>query len=277
MIPEPKNDNTLLMIAGLLVIAIIVVALMIYLPPAEEEAKETDGWINEGGMVLSPNATATLILSEVCTDCISARLLLESLQNSGDSLGISITDVETVYDSSQEGRNLIIKYKIEKLPSLVLQKEGSWDNRLLSMWFSGVGSVEDDGTLIYREPAPPYFDTKTDSTRGKLRFIYLVDGGCTECYNVSAFANDLVVVFGMYVEDITEYDISSVEGNAIASQYGITKVPTFLVSGDASVYSGFEDFWFRYTSTKEDDGWYVFRDHEQIDAEYRELNATETG
>lgn len=278
MIPEPQRDNMLIVIIALLAIAIIAVGVMIYTAPAEEEEEKKDSaWITEERSVLSPNATAKIVYPEGCLDCTSSLTLLENLQSDWANLGTNIVDVQTVSDTSEEGRNLVIRYNIEKLPALVLRKDGQWDSRILSAWFGGIGSVEDDSSLVQREVVPPYYDTVSDSVRGKVEFIYLTDSTCEECYNASEFAADLVSVFEMSVMETAEYDVASVEGNAIVSQYGITAVPTFLVSEEASVYSGFEDFWLAKDNTKEEDGWYVFRDVKYLGVEYVTLNASESG
>ncbi len=269
MIPGPKKDNTLIIIVGLVILAVIAIGIVIYTAPAPEE--EESVWVIEEGEALTPNATAIIILPEACQDCDSTTLLLDKLGQDSDKLGTVITSVGTFYDSSEEGRNLIIKYNITKLPTMILQKEGQWDNRMLSFWFAEIGTIEDDGSLVYREVTPPYYDITNDSVRGKVGFIFIKDKECRECYNVVEFAMDLASIFRMYVKDIAEYDSSSVEGNAIVSEYEITAVPTFLISDEAEVYSGFEEFWFSHDNTRADDGWYVFRDVKYLGVEYRQL------
>ncbi len=276
MIPQPQKDNTATMIIGLVIILIIAVGAYVLLtPPAPVEEKD-EQWVAEGASVISPNATATIVLSEQCPDCGYVDDLIDRIKEESGNLGTVITEVETVYDSSSEGRTLVTKYNIASLPTLILKKEGQWDSRMLTLWLSEIGSIEDDSTLVYRNVVPPYYDRTTKSVRGKMEFIYITDSGCEECYNVSEFAQDMVRVFGMELEKITEYDVTSVEGNAIVNQYGITMVPTFLASGEAEVYKGFDDFWFRFDSTKEDDGWYVFRDVDKIGVVYSTVNATES-
>jgi len=276
MLPQPEKDNTMAILMGLILIVAIAIAVYVLLTPPPEAAGE-EQWVAEGARVISPNATAIVVLSEECPDCGYVNVILARIGQESENLGTRITETETVYDSSDEGRILIARYDITKLPTIILKKDGQWDSRLLSLWLSEIGSVEDDSALVYREVLPPYYDRTAKEVRGKVRFIFIADSNCTECYNVTAFASDLVTVFGIYVEGATQYDISSVEGNAIASQYGMTTVPTFLVSGDAEVYRGFDDFWFRFDSTKEDDGWYVFRDVDKIGVVYSTVNASGSG
>lgn len=277
MIPEPKQDNTLMIIGGLIIILIIALGAYILMTPKDYTVEETDGWVAEEGVPLTPNATAIIIMPEDCPDCASSLILLKNLQSEWADLGTNVVESGAIYDTSEEGRNMIIRYDIEKLPALVLQKEGQWDSRILSTWLADIGTVEDDGSLVQREVIPPYFDTTTDTVRGKVEFILLTDNSCTECYNVTLFASDLVNMFGLNVKSSTIYDLSSVEGNSIASQYGITITPTFLVSEDAGLYEGFEDFWFRRDNTQEEDEWYVFRDVPYLGVTYLTISVNESG
>ena len=272
MIPEPKKDNTPVILGVLILIVIIAIAAA-YITSGQEPEEEKESWVAEGTETISPNATAIILKHESCDECQdSATALINGLISDEESIGTKIVDTRTVYDSSEEGRTMVAKYNITKLPTVVLRKEGQWDSRILSAWFSEIGTVEDDGSLVYRNVLPPYYDVESKAVEGIVEFIYIIDEACTDCYNVTEFSSDLVMVFGMYVSSATTYDISSVEGSAIAGQYNITMVPTFLVSEEASIYPGFEEFWFRYKSTKEEDGWHVFRDVDEIDVEYVQVN-----
>jgi thiol-disulfide isomerase/thioredoxin len=257
-----------LILGGLIIIVIITIGAYILLSPGEQEQEENDLWVAEEGVVLSPNTTAVIILPNECPECNSSIILIENLKQDWVDLGTEIVETKTVYDTSEEGRNMIIRYKIEKLPALVLTKEGQWDSRILSTWLADIGSVEDDGSLVQREVVPPYYDTVNDTTRGKVEVIFINDKTCENCYDAYAFAGDLVAIFQFNVKDVSEYDISSIEGNAIVSEYGIKEIPTFLVSGEAGVYNGFDGFWLAHDNTQEDDGWYVFRDVKYLGVEY---------
>ena len=274
MIPEPKKDNTVLILGGLIVIVIIAIGAYILLTPQETQEEEHDSWVAEEGEALSPNTTAMIILPEEYPDCNSSIILVENLKQDWANLGTNIVETNIVYDSSEDGRNAIIRYDIEKLPTVVLQKEGQWDSRILSTWLAELGTVEDDGSLVQREVIPPYYDTENDTMRGHIEFIFIIDPKCSNCYDVKELTGDLTMLFGFDVTIAAEYDISSVEGSAIVSKYGITEVPTFLISDDAGVYSGFEGFWFAHDNTQEDDGWYVFRDVKHLGVEYVEVNST---
>jgi len=271
MIPEPRKDNTLLVVVGLIVILIIATVIYVY-SASPSETEDADQWVAEGTEVLSPNATAIILKHENCVECSSAENIVNGIKQDENEIGTRIVEVRTVYDSSEEGRNMITRYNITKLPAIVLQKEGQWDSRMLSIWFSEMGDVTDDSSLVYRNVVAPYYDTTTDSVRGIIDIIYITDAECAECYNVTLFVSDMVTVFRLYTGGVSEYDVSSVEGSAIVSKYNITMVPTFLVSEDASLYPGFEEFWFRYESTEGEDGWYVFRDVDKIEVEYVMVN-----
>lgn len=277
MIPEKKQDNTVLILSGLIIIVLIAIGAYILMNPEQTAEQDEDLWVAEEGETLSPNTTAMIILPEECPECDSSVILVENLKKDWANLGTEIVETETVYDTSEEGRNAVIRYEIEKLPAVVLTKEGQWDSRILSSWLGEIGSVEDDGALVQREVVPPYYDVKNKTVRGKVDIIYITDETCADCYDVKSFAGDMVEIFQFYEGDVSEYDVSSVEGSAIVSKYGISEVPAFIVSEDAEIYGGFEDFWFSHDNTQEEDGWYVFRDVKYLGVEYVTISANETG
>lgn len=64
-------------------------------------------------------------------------------------LGMSPQSEETISSRSSQGKNLIRKYKIEKIPTIVLQGDLEVYNRFNTIW-KQVGTVEEDGTLVFR-------------------------------------------------------------------------------------------------------------------------------
>ncbi|MDO8618388.1 MAG: hypothetical protein Q7R49_00420, partial [Candidatus Daviesbacteria bacterium] len=70
-------------------------------------------------------------------------------------------------------------------------------------------------------------------------------------------------------------DISSVEGKSLLARYGITKVPTILISPEADQYANLKNVW-KNVGTVETDGWYVFREMQQLrGAVYKDLTTNQ--
>ena len=64
--------------------------------------------------------------------------------------------------------------------------------------------------------------------------------------------------------------MSSKEGKALIAEYGIEKVPTILIKGDAGAYPSLVKAW-KSVGTVEQDGTYVFRKLEIIKKTYKDL------
>ncbi|MBI2134352.1 hypothetical protein HYU09_00030 [Candidatus Woesearchaeota archaeon] len=82
-----------------------------------------------------------------CAECYDVSINSQILPRFG-----VFVDEESYADiSSPEGMELISKYNIEKVPALLLSPEASEYPALVQVWQS-VGTVEDDGWYIMREP-----------------------------------------------------------------------------------------------------------------------------
>lgn len=338
---------------------------------------------NEGEEpVLEPTPVVNIkMITYECEDCASAPMLLTELGNMEESFAFDLGNVEEIPHDSNKGKELIEKYEIDRLPTMILSSNASQDARFEQVWMSQIGTVEDDGSLVFRELYPPYYDTDEGSivgyvgaitisptdcqqcedmegfidflsgeqvmmqisnrtsllqneseameligkynitklpvfilkgdverysvyqsnieslvskeddayvlrqtvppyvdisdgseVRGIVDVVKLVDSECDECFDVDSLLGSLSGSFGFAIGNETTLNITSDAGAALLEEHNITKVPTLLVSSEASVYPGFEDAW---ESAGDRSGeWYVYRGHEGIaDLEYRDLLA----
>ncbi len=96
-----------------------------------------------------------------CSECYDLSVNKDVL----DRFGIVI-NTENSYDiNSAEGKELIEKYKIEKVPIIILSPDTSYYNVFLTAW-EQVGSVEDDGWYVMR--SPDIIGTYKDLTTNKV-------------------------------------------------------------------------------------------------------------
>ncbi|MEW6035696.1 MAG: hypothetical protein AB1529_03730, partial [Candidatus Micrarchaeota archaeon] len=113
---------------------------------------------------------------------------------------------------------------------------------------------------LARNASPPYVDLLDNrSIRGFVDAIYLNDSSCADCFDVASLSDYISQSAGLAVVNSTSYDINSSEGQALASKYNITAVPTVLYSPEASYYPSFTGLWVSQNNTVESDGWFVFR------------------
>ena len=170
-----------------------------------------------------------------CDDCFDPAVYLPEFE----TLGVPLGEAE-VYEYDAASRK-IKKYGLTKLPAMVLSEELSQYPLITDAW-DRVGTISKDGSYVLAGTPPPFYDLEEERIRGVIDLIYLSDTSCTECYDVMTH-KAILARFGMAIGDELTVDITSPEGIALLSQYGITQVPTVILKGEASLYPGFDDVW----------------------------------
>ena len=90
------------------------------------------------------------VIDGTCTDCYSPEDVQKPILTRGFGLGLA--SERTVDVNSAEGANLVNKYKITKVPTILLSPGVDQYVQLKNVWKS-VGTVESDGWYVFREMA----------------------------------------------------------------------------------------------------------------------------
>jgi thioredoxin-related protein len=202
-----------------------------------------------------------------CNECSNMSNAIEFLKKSG----VIIKETEELEWTSKRAKELIKKYDIKKIPTLILSEDAGLYDSISSFW-SQVGSIEDDNYLVLRTFNPPYVDVSTGRTLGLVSMILLTDKTCIECYNVSIH-KDIITNergFNVKLKEEIYYDISSVNGKELLNKYNITQIPTIILSEDADEYPRLKQVW-AGVGTIEQDGSYVFRNLKTLKVPYKDL------
>jgi thiol-disulfide isomerase/thioredoxin len=103
--------------------------------------------------------SGTLITDESCAECYDVTLHKTALLN----LGVNLETEKTIDVSSDEGKSLIKKYKITKVPTILIYGETEEYRTLNDIW-NQYGMVADDGTLVFTgmEVMGSYYDLEAD-------------------------------------------------------------------------------------------------------------------
>ena len=194
---------------------------------------------------------------------------LKPLVNQIKSAGVKILDERLVVTSSDEGQDLIRKYKIDFVPTIILSKDASVYPIIKQEW-PQVGSIEDDGSYVLRLVYPPFVYLTTNKLRGIVNITYLTDRSCSECYDVNLHRQILVNPQGFAIRLIKEerFDISEDKGKELIAKYNITQVPTIILSDEINAYPSKQAL--RQFFSIEEDGFYVFRRTEAVGT-YKDL------
>ena len=199
--------------------------------------------------------SATIITGESCEQCSDWSQFLAAMKQQGMNI-----NAEKVIDSqSSEARNLIVKHKITKLPTLVFSSEIRAYNNELTQVLPRLGSFAADGTFAITEVPLPYYDLSTNSVRGLVEFIALTTEKCSNCYDVERINRGILANFNLINYATKKVDIDSAEGKELISKYNIKRAPTFLLLGDLDSYPSLKRVW-NSVGTVESDKTYVFRD-----------------
>jgi len=198
----------------------------------------------------------TIIKDSSCSSCFDIERLAEQIKNL-----IVIKNEKRLDLSENEAKEIIERYDIKNIPSLVLSKDAILYPVISQSW-AQIGTIESDGSLVLREIQPPYLDLKENKIRGLVNLIMLNDTRCNECYDVTLH-KQILKNLGLTIVNETVYDINSNEGKLIIEKYNITKVPTIVLTGDVSVYTSFNQIW-KQVGSIESDFSYVFRNMEAI-------------
>jgi len=219
------------------------------------------------------NASLITITDPMCADCFDLSNTGTQINQYSSQLGLKIISEKNYERNSTEAKELINKYNITKIPSVIISKEAKSASTFMEGW-TNVGTIESDGTLVYRTVAPPYIDLATEKIMGLVSVVYLNDSSCAACYNVSLHRSVLVNRFGAKITNETYLDVGSDSGKNLISAYNITKVPTVIISSDFSAYN-IDTFWLQYGSI-ETDGSYIFRDMNAVSGAYKDLTTNLT-
>lgn len=206
---------------------------------------------NAGASQDAPKLRITVVTSKNCEGkCFDINLFLDALRQNG----IEEVGTETINIEDSQGQELVNKYAIDKVPTVLISGELDKNPQLAQAW-TALGEVIDN-VFVFRKLIPPYIEVSSGNVRGNFSLVYLTDESCTGCYDVKLHDTALGNL-GLSTKDIKSVDVSSDEGKDLVSQYSIASVPTILLSGDLSEYTGLQQIW-PQVGTITDDGTYVF-------------------
>lgn len=201
----------------------------------------------------------TYLRDSLCKDCVDIKRNIEAFKRGG----LKIVKEEELDSESSQGSNFMAKYSIKRLPAYVL----SGDLDVYPDFRKSVerlGSFLEDGTYVFREVTPPYKDLEKNKVVGLVEAIYLTDSSCGNCYSPKDFLGGILARrFGLVFQNEKIIDAGSAEGKKMIIKYGITKVPTVILSTEADYYQNLKNSWSRMGGVIEN-GWYILKELKNI-------------
>lgn len=181
------------------------------------------------------NLDLIVLADQTCKECFDLNPILSQIEKEN----VKINSNQIIDAATAEGKKLIEKFSIKKLPTFLAKGELT-KNSVLAKFFSQAGDTTAD-TFVFRQTGGPYVDTTTGKVKGKINLVLLIDITCTECYEVTQHQN-ILKQFGMQPTSKV-VDIKSAEGKILVSKYGIKMVPTFVLTGEVNEYPSFKPVW----------------------------------
>ncbi len=197
-----------------------------------------------------PQISLALITAESCPECSNLQEFIGEIEKSG----VNITEKVTLDYSTESTKLLVQKYKIERLPALIIKGEVNDSPKLLSL-LEPLATLKDGGYIV---PAlqPPYLELPSGTVKGKVTLTYLTKEDCLTCSNLTMLTT--LLKEQLQVTKFEEISISSEQGKFLVNNYNITKVPTLIFSKDAFLYPVISSAW-NNVGSMEADGTLVMR------------------
>ncbi len=159
-----------------------------------------------------------------------------------EDLGVVVSDFSELSLDSEAGRALVEKYAIRRIPAIVFSPDIQYYESFLAS-IEVLGSVEPDGSFVLRNHPPVFFDLDLNRSVGKTRMVLVEPDSCETCFDANRLSQLLAQTLGLYVETRETAGASSAEGRSLIAKYAIQKLPTVLVSGETSAYTGLASAW----------------------------------
>ena len=175
---------------------------------------------------LKPNTVEITVLEyDECEECFDVEKNIRSLNDSN----LEIEYIEYIDYRTEEGKELVEKLGIERVPNIVI--EGETDGIV------GEGFTEVDKTLFMEDAPFPYYNTFEEELRGYVEARFFENPDCDVCQDLR-FVKDTLEELGMEVQAKEVY--STVEETGRFEEYDIDIVPSMILEGDIESYEGIE-------------------------------------
>lgn len=161
-----------------------------------------------------------------CEECSDISSIVESVK----SQNVEVISEETLDVNSERAKELISKYNIQKLPTVLVFGEIDNDKINLESNFE----LKNDA-LVFSKVDAPFLDLSSNQIKGLVEVIEIIDSSCKECVPLSYIPLSFVEA-GVAISDWKKVEYNSVDGKKFIEKFGISKVPSVLISKEIDYY-----------------------------------------
>lgn len=212
--------------------------------------------------------SATAISASNCNECMNASDYFDSLELA--QFGVIFKKKEIINETDPKAIQLIEKYQIKKLPTLIIDKEISsypvvnQINKILS---------DEGDVFVIRDVYPPYklINGSDKKIIGRVEAKYITNSSCKECFDPKDLSKYMIQSLGVVILNETTFEITNKSAIELINKYNISSIPAIIYSSDISAYPDFDKLWINESNTIENDGSFVFRAYNFLNATYQNL------
>ncbi len=186
--------------------------------------------------------------ASTCSECFDTKAIIAQFKDA------NVTSEKKIEFDSVEGKAMVLKYNIAKIPAVIVTGEVSKSSSI-SAFLAQAGNDHGDAFVI-ESPIPPYVDAQTSDVRGLVVLNVITKKDCTDCYDLTPLLSQLKST--LTIKEIHEYDSLDPEALKLISTYHIDAVPTLVFDSEAATYPMITEVW-PLVGTVEKDGMYVMR------------------
>ncbi len=222
---------------------------------------------NVQGEYLAQAKVYVLTHSSCKDDCWDTDLFIGALTEQGINV-VSKKTIKLGWFPFSTGKRMAKKYRIDKLPTVLVEFVGKDDPELKDFFSEELGRVINN-KFVLGSVLAPYYNLDTKKIEGSVEVVYITDESCDICYDVRK--HDMALNnLGIRTDQAKTFDISSAEGKELVEKYSITKVPTALLKGEMDAYKVFKDTW-QGVGIIAADGTHIFLEVDLMGDFYRNL------
>ena len=185
------------------------------------------------------------IVDGSCSSCPSLAGAVSTLKGSH----VTVESERTIDYGSGEAGDLVKKYKLTKVPALIVTGEIDRDVGFESML------VERDGALVLETPSAPYTDPSTGQQKGFVEGTIVVNSDCVQCSSLTNFFTQLQQTGVVFVKRTTlDYaDSTDSAVRDLISLYDLNTLPAVVLSKEIREYPDIVEQLITSFSIQEDD------------------------
>ncbi len=192
------------------------------------------------------------ISASSCQNCFDINPVVENLKKAN----VNATSERSVDFSSDEAKQLIQQYNIEKVPTIIVLGEVN-KSSVVNLWNRNWQIEVKDGTqvsAVYSAIAPPYIDA-SGNIRGLVTLTHILDESCPKCADLTQVINFFKQQNVKFSSEKT-VDYTSPEASNLITKFGVQKVPALIISKDILDYLAISQVWDQLNAT-EKQGFYA--------------------